>query len=113
MGMDTIAASNIGQTIGKEIFFLYLMPLYEEVTQENKFETDAAAVGTAIKWGRNSMAKIPRPNPLTRCTKLAPVPTSTSRIISFSSISTYRADIQELAISSLPPSSLISTSRVL
>ena len=48
--------------------------------QENKHEI-AAALCAGIKCGKKTIAKIPNPKPLTRCTKPAPMPIRIKRII--------------------------------
>ena len=55
--------------------------LYVVAPQEIRQDTAAAATGSVIRYGRKSIAKMPSPNPLTRCINPAPSPTVTRETI--------------------------------
>ena len=74
MGTKISDAHIMGKTVLKSTFFRYRTELYVDVTQEKRVEIAAAAVCEGIKCGKNIIAKIPRPKPLTLCTKPAPIP---------------------------------------
>ena len=73
-GMTASAAQSIGKTVLKGISLRYFIALYVEVPQEKRQEI-AAALAVGIIEGKKSIAKIPSPKPLTRCTNPAPAPT--------------------------------------
>ncbi len=65
MGIHTSDEAIIGKAVLNEIFFRWRTQLYVVVTMEKRAQTVAAEL-VGIRCGKNIIANMPSPNPLTR-----------------------------------------------